>query len=53
MTQFDCLIRPHSCLSGFAAILSAPILEIKPSHWSECRKGEEGRVLLDILMPTQ
>jgi hypothetical protein len=47
MTQFDCVIHPDSSLSRFAAIIAAPILEIKPSHWAECRKGEDGSLILD------
>ena len=47
MTQFDCVIHPDSSLSRFAALISAPILEIKPSHWAECRKSEDGSFVLD------
>lgn len=47
MTLFDCVIHPDSSLSRFAATISAPILEIKPSHWAECRKDEEGSLILD------
>ncbi len=47
MAQFDCLIHPDSSLSRLAAIIAAPILVIKPSHWAEHRKGEDGASILD------
>jgi hypothetical protein len=47
MSQFDCIIHPDSSLSRFAAILTAPILEIKPSHWAEHRKNGDGTPMLD------
>ena len=47
MTQFDCLIHPDSSLSRLAATISAPALEIKPSHWAEYRKDQDGKPLLD------
>jgi hypothetical protein len=47
MAQFDCIIHPDSSLSRFAAILTAPVLEIKPSHWGEYRKNADGTPMLD------
>ena len=47
MMHFDCLIHPDSSLSRLAAIIAAPSLEMKPSHWAEYRKDPLGNPVLD------
>ncbi len=47
MAQFDCIIHSDSSFSRLAAILSAPLLQFRPSHWAELRKGSDGQPLLD------
>jgi hypothetical protein len=47
MTRFDCIIHGDSSYSLTAALLSAPILEFRPSHWGELRKDRMGNPLLD------
>lgn len=47
MAEFDCLIRPDSSLSQISAILGAPILEIRPSRWGQCRVDKEGALVKD------
>jgi len=47
MMQFDCLIHPDASLSRLVAIVSAPLLEIRPFHWGEIRKNNKGEDLLD------
>lgn len=47
MAQFDCMIHGDSSFSRLAAIFSAPLLQFRPSHWAELRKGSDGQPLLD------
>lgn len=47
MMEFDCLIHPDSSLSRLAAIIAAPLLEMKPSHWGEYRTDEKGDPIYD------
>jgi hypothetical protein len=50
MSQFDCLIRPDSSFSRCAAVLSAPLIEIKPTKWGKYRKTNQGDILVDPVM---
>lgn len=47
MAQFDCIIHADSSYSRLAAILSAPLLQFRPSHWDELRRSSDGQPLLD------
>lgn len=47
MMEFDCLIHPDSSISRLAATVTAPTVEIKPSHWGEYRLDDKGAALLD------
>ncbi len=47
MAQFDCIIHGDSSFSRAAAILSAPLLQFRPSHWAEIRQSSEGQPVLD------
>lgn len=47
MTQFDCMIHGDSSFSRLAALLSAPLLQFRPSHWAEIRRGDNQEPILD------
>lgn len=47
MASFDAIIHPDSSISRLAVILSAPIFEVKPSHWAEVRLNSDGIAVLD------
>ena len=47
MTRFDAIIHPDSSISRLVVTLSAPLFEVKPSHWSEVRINSEGKSVYD------
>lgn len=57
MMRFDCIIHPDSMFSLGASIIAAPIIEVMPLSWDNCRMDEnnclirdkEGNVIIDNL----